>query len=104
MKGSHEDKFINKKFFKSLNELADQIYEVEMSKTRSEHKWFSSWFFILQYARHTMLQLLRNNVGILLIIFGANSMRNVAHENPSICMLPLIREHMVISKKNFVVR
>ena len=33
LKGSHVDKFINKKFFKSLNELPGQIYEVEINKT-----------------------------------------------------------------------
>ena len=38
VKGSHVDKFINNKFFKSLNELPDQIYDVEFSKTRIEHK------------------------------------------------------------------
>ena len=52
------DRFINNRFFKSLNELKDQIFEVEMSKTRNEHKEpIIVGFFILLYAKITMLQL-----------------------------------------------
>ena len=37
-KGPQVDKFINNRFFKTLNELPEKIYEVEMSKTRIDHK------------------------------------------------------------------
>ena len=58
LKGSHVDKFIDNSFFKSLNELKDQIFEVEMSKTRIEHKEpIIVGFFILLYAKITMFQL-----------------------------------------------
>ena len=44
-----------------MNELPEQIYEVEMSKTRIEHKEpIIVGFFILQYAKLTMLQLKYN--------------------------------------------
>ena len=36
-KGSQVDKFVNNRFFESLNELLDQIYELEMSQKRIEH-------------------------------------------------------------------
>ena len=52
------DRFINNRFFKSLNELKDQIFEVEMSKTCIEHKkLIIVGFFILLYDKITMLQL-----------------------------------------------
>ena len=38
VKGSQVDKFINNKLFKSLNELPQEIYEVELNKTRIMHK------------------------------------------------------------------
>ena len=58
LKGSHVDKFINNRFFKSLNELKDQIFEVEMSKTRIEHNEpITVGFFILLNAKITMFQL-----------------------------------------------
>ena len=61
VKGSQVDKFINNRFFKTMNELPEQIYEVEMSKTRIEHKEpIIVGFFILQYAKLTMLQLKYN--------------------------------------------
>ena len=34
----HLNKFINNRFFNSLNEWLDQIYDVEMSKTSIEQK------------------------------------------------------------------
>ena len=61
VKGSQVDKFINNRFFKTMNELPEQIYEVQMSKTRIEHKEpIIVGFFILQYAKLTMLQLKYN--------------------------------------------
>ena len=52
------DRFINNRFFKSLNELKNQIFEVEMSKTRIEHKEpIIVGFFILLYIKISMLQL-----------------------------------------------
>ena len=59
--GLQVDKFINNRFFKTLNELPEEIYEEEMSKTRIEHKEpIIVAFFILQYAKLTMLQLKYN--------------------------------------------
>ena len=61
VKGPQVDKFINNKFFKSLNELSQDIYEVELNKTRIIHKEpIIVGFFILQYAKLTMLQLKYN--------------------------------------------
>ena len=61
MKGSQVDKFINSRFFKSLNELPDQIYELELSKTHIKHKEpIIVGFFLLQYAKLTTLQLKYN--------------------------------------------
>ena len=51
----------NNRFFKTINELPEQIYEVEMSKTSIEHKEpIILGFFILQYTKLTMLQLKYN--------------------------------------------
>ena len=61
VEGSQVDKFINKKFFKTMNELPEQIYEVEMSRSRINHKEPKIiGFFILQFAKLTMLQLKYN--------------------------------------------
>ena len=61
MKGSQVDKFINKRIFKTMNELPEHIYEIEMSKSRIDHKEpIIVGFFILQYARLTTLQLKYN--------------------------------------------
>ena len=38
VKGPQVDKFINNRFFKTMNELPEEIYEVEMSKSRIERK------------------------------------------------------------------
>ena len=58
LEGFHVDRFINNRFFKYLNELKDQIFQVEMSKTRIQHKEpIIVWFFILLYAKVTMWQL-----------------------------------------------
>ena len=58
VKGYHVDSFINNRFFKSLSELTDQILEVEMSKARIEQKKTIIFgFFILLYAKITLLQL-----------------------------------------------
>ena len=52
LKASHADRFFNKRFFKSLNELKNQVFEVGMSKTRIEHeKPIFLGFFILLYAK-----------------------------------------------------
>ena len=61
VKGSQVDKFINNRFFKTMNELPEQIYEVEMSKSRIDNKEpINVGFFILQYAKLTMLQVKYN--------------------------------------------
>ena len=58
LKGSHVDQFINNGFFKSLNELKDQIFEVRMSQTRFENKEpIIVGIFILLYTKITMLQI-----------------------------------------------
>ena len=38
VKRSQLDKFINNRFFNTMNELPEQVYEVEMSKSRLNHK------------------------------------------------------------------
>ena len=61
VKGSQVDKLINNRFFKTLNELPEEIYEVELNKTRIKHlEPIVVGFFILQYAKLTMLQLKYN--------------------------------------------
>ena len=56
--GTAVDKLINNRFFQKLNELPRQIYEVELKKCRVVHKEpIIVGFFILQYAKLTMLQL-----------------------------------------------
>ena len=61
VKGPQVNKFINNKFFKSLNELPQEIFEVELNKTRINHKEpIIVGLFILQYAKLTMLQLKYN--------------------------------------------
>ena len=61
VKLSWVDKVINRSVFKSLNELTDQIFEVEMSKTGFQRKGpIIAGFFILLYAKFTMLQLQYN--------------------------------------------
>ena len=61
VRGPQVDKFINNRFCKTLNELPEEIYEVELNKTRIIHKEpLLFGFFILQYAKLTMLQLKYN--------------------------------------------
>ena len=56
------DNFIDNRFFKSLNELPDQIYGLKMSKNCIEHKeTVLGGFFILQYVNLTLLQLKYNS-------------------------------------------
>ena len=58
VKGSQLDNFIYNRFFKTIIELPEEIYEVEMSKSGIDHKEpIIIEFFILQYAKLTMLQL-----------------------------------------------
>ena len=58
VKRSQVDKFVNNRFFKSLNEMPDQIYELEMSKFCIKHKEpIIVGFFVLPYAKLKMLQL-----------------------------------------------
>ena len=55
---------INTKFFKRLDHINDQLYEVELAKAEIEHRQpIIVGFFILQYAK------LRMNVGALLQLF-----------------------------------
>ena len=52
---------INTKFFKRLNHINDQLYEVELAKAEIEHrKPIIAGFFILQYAKLRMLELYYN--------------------------------------------
>ena len=52
---------INTKFFKRLNHINDQLYEVELAKAEIEHREpIIVGFFILQYAKHRMLELYYN--------------------------------------------
>ena len=55
------DKLITNRFFKTLNELPEEIYEVELNKTLIIHKEpLIVGFFILQNAKLTMLQIKYN--------------------------------------------
>ena len=52
---------INLKFFKRLDHINDQLYEVELAKTEIEHREpIIVGLFILQYAKLTMLELYYN--------------------------------------------
>ena len=49
---------INTKFFKRLDHINDQFYEVEMAKAEIEHiEPINVGFFILQYAKLRLLEL-----------------------------------------------
>ena len=49
---------INTKFFKCLDHIKDQLYEVELAKAVIEHREpIIVGFFILQYAKRRMLEL-----------------------------------------------
>ena len=49
---------INTKFFKRLDHIIDQLYEVELAKAQIEHREpIIVGFFILQYAKLRMLEL-----------------------------------------------
>ena len=52
---------INRKLFKRLNHITDQLYEVELVKPEIEHREpIIVGFFILQYAKQRMLELYYN--------------------------------------------
>ena len=52
---------INTKFFKRLDHISDQLYEVELAKAEIEHREpIIVGFFILQYAKLRMLELYYN--------------------------------------------
>ena len=52
---------INTKFFKRLDHINDQMYEVELAKAEIEHREsIIVGFFILQYAKLIMLELYYN--------------------------------------------
>ena len=52
---------INTKFFKRLDHINDQLYEVELAKSEIEHREpIIVGFFILQYAKLRMLELYYN--------------------------------------------
>ena len=60
---------INSKMFQRLNHIIDQLYEVELVKSETEHREpIIVGFFILQYAKLRMLELyynfLKNSCGI----------------------------------------
>ena len=49
---------INTKFFRRLDHINDQLYEVELAKAETEHgEPIIVGFFILQYAKLRMLEL-----------------------------------------------
>ena len=51
----------NTKFFKRLDHINDQLYEVELAKAEIEHREpIIVGFFILQYAKHRILELCYN--------------------------------------------
>ena len=59
--GSKTDKLINHALFKSLNEIDEETYEVTMRKSTIEHKEpIAIGFFILQYSKLRMLELVYN--------------------------------------------
>ena len=85
VKGSQVDKLIDNKFFKTLNELPEEIYEVELNKTRIIHKEPIIFdFFILQYAKLTMLQLKYNFFSIF-----CDSRKWI----PTVCTWRLVRKN-----------
>ena len=52
---------VNTKLFKRLDHINDQLYEVELAKADIEHiEPIIVGFFILQYAKHRMLELYYN--------------------------------------------
>ena len=52
---------INRKIFKRLDHINDQLYEVELAKAEIEHReTIIVGFFILQYAKLRMLELYYN--------------------------------------------
>ena len=52
---------INKKHFKQLNFITDQLYEIELVKSEFEHREpIFVGFFVLQYAKLRMLELYYN--------------------------------------------
>ena len=54
-------KAINGKMFKRLNNVSNEIYEVELAKSKIEHREpIIVGFFILQYAKLRMLELCYN--------------------------------------------
>ena len=54
-------KAINEKMFKRLNNVSKEIYEVELAKSKIEHREpIIVGFFILQYAKLRMLELYYN--------------------------------------------
>ena len=54
-------KTINGKMFKRLNNLSKELYEVELAKSKIEHRVpITVGFFILQYAKLRMLELYCN--------------------------------------------
>ena len=56
--GAEIDPLVNERNFKNLNLLPSSIYEVEMVKPEMNHKEpIDVGFFILHYAKLTMLQL-----------------------------------------------
>ena len=56
MKKTHSA--INRKMFKRLNHITDQLYEVELVKSEIDHREpIIVGFFILQYAKLRMLEL-----------------------------------------------
>ena len=59
--GAEIDKLVNERNFKNLNVLPSSIYEAELVKSEVNHKEpLIVSFFILQYAKLTMLQLFYN--------------------------------------------
>ena len=59
--GSCVNTLVNDKMFRKFNELPNELYEVELGKSKVEHKEpIIVGFFILQYAKLVMLELVYN--------------------------------------------
>ena len=55
--GSCVNTLVNEKTFRKFNELPNELYEVELGKSKVEHKEpITAGFFILQYAKLVMLE------------------------------------------------
>ena len=76
---------INTKFFKRLDHINDQLYEVELAKTEIEHREpITVGFFILQYAKLRMLELYYNFFGRFC---DGNKFEQLEMDTDSLCLV-----------------